>query len=61
MDKYRHTFYLIDGREIVGYTENNGICHITFGSETAFYVENGEITYAIPFFSVSYIETEEMD
>ncbi len=61
MDKYKHTFYLLDGTELVGYTETNGLCHITFGGETAFVVDDGESTYTIPFFSVSYIETEEME
>lgn len=61
MAKYRHTFYLIDGKELSGYTEINGLCHITFGKETAFFLENEGVTYTIPFFSVGYIETEELE
>ncbi len=61
MDKYRHTFYLISGDPLEIETESRDLCHVTFGDETAFIVEGEHITYTIPFFSVGYIETEEME
>ena len=61
MHKYKHTFHLLDGEEIEAVSESPVICHITFGNETSFYVETVDILYTIPFFNVSYIETEETD
>ena len=61
MNKYRHTFNLLDGTEIVTESESRELCHITIGSETAFYVETEYALYTMPFFNVSYIETEEID
>jgi hypothetical protein len=55
---YRHTFYLLSGEILVGYSESKDIPHLTFGNETAFFTECDNIEYTIPFFSVGYIETE---
>lgn len=60
MYKYKHTFHLLDGTNIEAMAENEGICHITFGNETAFYVQTEDVCYTIPFFNVSFIETEEL-
>lgn len=59
-DKYRHTFYLISGEVIVAYSPNKELSHITFGNETAFLASDDRKYYTIPFFSVGYVETEEI-
>ena len=59
-DKYRHTFYLISGEVIVAYSPNKELSHITFGNETAFLASDDHKYYTIPFFSVGYVETEEI-
>jgi hypothetical protein len=59
-DKYRHTFYLVGGEVIVAYSSNKDLSHITFGNETAFFARDDHKYYTIPFFSVGYIETEEI-
>lgn len=61
MAKYRHTFYLISGEVIVTYSESKELARVTFGRETAFLASDGEKEYTIPFFSVGYIETEELE
>lgn len=58
--KYRHTFYLISGEVIVAYSSSKELSHITFGNETAFIASDDEKYYTIPFFSVGYVETEEI-
>lgn len=60
MYKYTHTFHLLDGKEIVVKAENEGLCHISFGREVAFIAKGDDVTYTIPFFNVSCIETEEL-
>ena len=60
-EKYRHTFYLISGEVFVTYSESRELTHITFGRETAFLASDGKKGYTIPFFSVGYVETEELD
>lgn len=59
-EKYRHTFYLINGEILVAYSASKELSHITFGNETAFIASNYNKYYTIPFFSVSHIETEEI-
>ena len=60
-EKYRHTFYLISGEIFVTYSDSKDLSHITFGRETAFLASDGKKEYTIPFFSVGYVETEELD
>ena len=59
--KYRHTFYLHSGEVLVAYSSVKDLTHISFGGESAFIADNGEVQYTIPFFSVSYIETEQIE
>ena len=59
-EKYRHTFYLINGEVLVAYSISKELTHITFGNETAFIASDNHKYYTIPFFSVSHIETEEI-
>lgn len=59
-DKYRHTFYLISGEVLVTYSPSKELTHITFGNETAFLAGDERRYYTIPFFSVGYVETEEI-
>lgn len=60
---YRHTFYLHDGTQLVSYSKSEHIGHISFGREVALigYDEDNYLKYTIPFTSVGYIETEELD
>ena len=61
MYKYTHTFHLLDGTEIVVKAENEGLCHISLGNEVAFIAYGDGVTYTIPFFNVSFIETEDIE
>jgi hypothetical protein len=58
--KYRHTFYLHSGEVIVTYSQVKDLTHLTFGEETAIIADDGKIQYTIPFFSIGYVETEEI-
>lgn len=60
-DKYRHTFYLHSGEAIVAYSQSKELSHITFGKETAFFASDDHKYYTIPFTSVGYVETEEIE
>lgn len=55
---YRHTFHLVNGEEVVGYSINKDLSHLTIGRETMFVTNDGAKNFSIPFFSVSHIETE---
>jgi hypothetical protein len=59
-DKYRHTFHLISGEILVTYSPSKELAHVTFGKETAFFASNDDYSYTIPFFSVGYVDTEEI-
>lgn len=58
---YRHTFYLIDGTEKVSHSESAELGYMSFGREVAFIAYEDGLRYTIPFFSVGYIETEEVE
>ena len=60
LDKYRHTFYLIDGKALVTYSPSKELAHVTFGRENAFLACDDDKQYTIPFFSVGHVETEEL-
>ena len=59
-EKYRHTFYLHSGEVLVAYSKVKDLTHISIDGETAFIADNGVVQYTIPFFSVGYVETEEI-
>ena len=59
-DKYRHTFYLLDGEIIVTYSPSKELTHVTFGRETAFLANDDDKHYTIPFFYVGHVETEKI-
>lgn len=57
--RYTHTFHLLNGDKVVAYSNSKYLPHLSLGREVAFVMQNGEEEYVIPFFNVSYVETED--
>lgn len=57
---YKHTFWLVDGEEIVTHTERREIPTMNYGEVVTFVSREGRHEYTIPVLSIMYVDTEEV-
>lgn len=59
--KYRHTFCLVSGEEVVAVSDIGEPISASLGGERVFYaMDESGVRYMMPFFSVWYVRTEEV-
>lgn len=58
---YRNTFYLVNGDEIVTYSNSRELESYKYEDVAVFVSEKDKMRYTIPVISILYIETEEVD
>lgn len=58
---YRHTFVLVNGEQIVTYSDSAEIPSYKYGDVAVFSSKKGNVKYTIPVVSILCIETEEVE